>query len=64
MDLTSQKHFQVQNLKMITWRDPQLLGFQDFFAFQLPVYFFDRQFRLFSFSGSITYSDAEISIIS
>ena len=40
---------------MITWRDPQLLGFQDFF---------DRQFRLFSFSGSITYSDAEISIIS
>ena len=49
---------------MITRRDPQLLGFQDFFSFQLPVYFFDGQFRFFSFSGSITYSDAEISIIS
>ena len=49
---------------MISRRDPQLLGFHDFFSFQLPVYFFDGQFRLFSFSGSITYSDAGISIIS
>ena len=49
---------------MITQRDPQLLAFQDFFSFQLPVYFFDGQFCFFSFSGSITYSDAEISIIS
>ena len=47
-------------LKKITRRDSQLLIFQDFFLF----IFFDRQFRLFSFLESNTYSDAEISLIS
>ena len=46
---------------MITRRESQLLVFQDFF---LCIYLFDGQFRLFSFSDSNTYSDAEISIIS
>ena len=47
---------------MVTRRDFHLLVVQVLFFY--TVFFFDGQFRLFSFSDSNTYLDTEISIIS
>ena len=48
----------------IKWSRDVILSCSFFRIFFLFIYLFDGQFRLFSFSDSNTYSDAEISIIS